>query len=263
MELYLAFVGNLNALGAGRAGLVGMGGVGKTQLAIEFAYRMGFAFDAVYWIQGNDPSRWRKEFVALARDRLGLRVEPEAGEGDDERAIAVLDAHFRKHPHQLVVMDNVADPQQLNREGPPFSMTPLSLSCDLLFTTRQMFDLPGVAALDVGILSPAASMHLLSSYRAPRSNDDGKNALAICGALGHLPLALVLAGAYLREYAAEVSFATYLSELRRNRLDAIDVGKLSPEHLATRHDAAVRTTLRSQWDMLHDSTARHLFCLAG
>lgn len=262
LDLYLTLVGDLNKIGRSAVGLLGMGGVGKTQIAIEFARRFAFAFDAVYWIQGGDSGGWRRQFVSLARDRLGLRVDVGDGQDPEEQALLALVAYFAEHPNILVVMDNVIDPQRLNWEGDLYSTTPISLGCNLLFTTRRAFELPGVSSLTVGVLAPTASIRLLESYRQPRSDEEAALTGAICTALGYLPLAIVLAGAYLREYAYEVGFDTYLAELRRNRLGTVDSGRLTPQHLATRHEAAVRTTLRSQWEMLKDRAARELFLLA-
>ena len=79
LDLYLKMIGNLNKIGINQVGTVGMGGIGKTQLAVEFAYRFSFAFDSVHWIQA---ARCRPvalaKFVELARDRLQLTIsEPD------------------------------------------------------------------------------------------------------------------------------------------------------------------------------------------
>lgn len=73
-DLYVKLIGNLNKTGINQVGLIGMSGVGKTQLAIEFGYRFSFAFDGVYWIQADEAQGLRNRFVQLARDQLHLRV---------------------------------------------------------------------------------------------------------------------------------------------------------------------------------------------
>ncbi|MGA9841587.1 MAG: hypothetical protein WBQ25_04670 [Nitrososphaeraceae archaeon] len=52
-----------------------MPGVGKSQLAVEFAYRYAYQFEkGVYWIQGADPTTWVKQLVHIAKNELGLEI---------------------------------------------------------------------------------------------------------------------------------------------------------------------------------------------
>ena len=256
-------IGNLNKIGINQVGTVGMGGIGKTQLAVEFAYRFSFGFPAVYWIQASEPEAWLSEFVSIARDRLQLPIkDPEKPEAAKQYIFA-LQGYFKEHAGTLVVMDNVTEPKLLNNDTYLFGLTPLTLGCDLLFTTRRHFQLPGVSEQPVNVLSPDAAYDLLKSYRTPRAPEEKEHARSICNAVGYLPLAITLAGAYLKQYESDISFGDYREELARSKLDVIDIGNMTEEDLATRHVAAVRATLRSQWDMLKEEDARQLFKLAG
>jgi len=261
LELYMKMIGNLSHIGINQIGAVGMGGIGKTQLAVEFAYRFGFAYHGIYWIQSRQAG-WLTQFVELARDRLQLRIpNPDSAEANKQYIFA-LQKYCKTHPNTLIIMDNVAEPKLLNNDACFFGLTPLTLGCDLLFTTRKHFQIPGVILQAVDILSPESAVALLTAERQPESLTEREKAKAICSAVGNLPLALTLAASYLRAYP-EVSFADYYDELRRNKFETVDLARLSPEELATRHEAAVATTLQSQWDMLKDENARHLFHLAG
>ena len=72
-------IGNLNKIGINQVGIVGMDGVGKTQLVVEFVYRFSYAFDCVYRIQAAD-TEWYSQFVELARDSLQLPIsDPQKG----------------------------------------------------------------------------------------------------------------------------------------------------------------------------------------
>jgi len=262
LELYLKMIGNLNKIGINQVGTVGMGGVGKTQLAVEFAYRFSFAFDNVFWIQAADVEQWLSEFVELARDRLELSISDPDKSQADKRYIISLQKYFKENSQTLVIMDNVTDPKLLNKELFSYSVTPLTLGCNLMFTTRQHFRLKDVTSQAVDVLSPESAFVLLTRDRKPFTPEEDYSARAICNAVGYLPLAIILAAGYLNEYT-DVSFSDYLTELIKNKLDVIDIGELSEEELATRHVAAVGITLQEDWKRIKDDKALLLFQLAG
>jgi len=266
VELYLKLIGNLNKIGTNHVGLVGLGGVGKTQLAVEFAHRFSFGFeDGVYWVQAANSGDWLQQFVRLARDYLHLKVaNPESPDANRQYLIE-LKAYCKAHPQMLIVMDNVADPRSLHSDAVFFAeegITPLTLGANVLFTTRARFQIPRVAQQRVEQLSEEAAYRLLTSQRSPQSEDEKQHAQSICNAVGNLPLALVLIGSFLAKYDS-VSFGDYREDLEKNKLGTIDSSKITPEELATRHETAVEVTLNSQWAMLKDERARGLFQLAG
>ena len=262
LELYLKMIGNLNKIGINQVGAVGMGGVGKTQLAVEFAYRFSYAFDSVYWIQAAEVEQWRSELVKLARDRLQLSISDPDKPQADQRYIFKLQKYFKDHPQALIIMDNVIEPKLLNNDTFLDGFPPLSLGCNLLFTTRQHFSLKGVTSHAVDVLSPESAYMLLTHDRKPTTPEEDDHARTICIAVGYLPLAIILAAGYLNEYT-DVSFSDYQAELIKNKLDVIDIGELSEEELATRHVAAVGITLEEDWKKITNKNSRLLFQLAS
>ena len=54
----------------------GLGGVGKTQLALEYAYRYASDYDAVAWFRAEDPMMLGSDHAALA-EFLGLEIQPD------------------------------------------------------------------------------------------------------------------------------------------------------------------------------------------
>ena len=108
-----------------------MGGIGKTQLAVEYCYRYQDSYPGgVFWLNaaGDD---WRGEFADL-----GAYLAPDlAGEPDTRRIRAAAD-YLNAHPDSLLVLDNVADPGQL-RNPVTADLIPASLRCRILLTTRS------------------------------------------------------------------------------------------------------------------------------
>lgn len=263
--LYLKMIGDLNKIGISQVGILGMSGVGKTQLAAEFVHRFGFAFDGIYWIQAENSEKWLRQFVHLAKGKLRLKIpDPNSPEAERDYLLE-LQKYCRARPQMLIIMDNVVEPKLLHSNRIFFSDTdlmPLTLGFNLLFSTLRKFNLPGVGIQEVGVLSPSAAYELLTSSLRPESPEEGRKAGAICEAVGFHPLALVLIAGYLQRYR-QVSFGQYYAMLETNRLGTIDLSEMSEESLATRHKAAVKFTLNNQWEMLEDLPARELFKLSG
>jgi WD40 repeat protein len=268
-ELYRQMIGNLNKIGINQVGAVGMGGIGKTQLAVEFIHRFSFAFDGVFWVDAADPSKWLPQIVEIARDRLRLKLKKkkeikkkETGDEGMRQYVVALQEYCSRNRGMLVVLDNVQDPRLLNSEGPLFGTAVLSLGCNLLFTTRSRFHLEGVIEHEVDILCADAASALLADMR-PQVNAAERNAAElICRAVGNLPLALVLIGSYLRKMD-KVSYAEYYQGLQERGLPAIEIGKVLPEELATRHQGAIGDVLREQLALVDNQSAFLLFELAG
>jgi WD40 repeat protein len=238
--------------------LAGLGGAGKTQMAVEYAYRHQADYaGGVYWV---DAARdWQAELASQA-ERAGLL----AGDGPDServmRLARMFSGYLDAHPDALIVFDNVADPRTLRTPAPGF--IPSELKCRVLITTRRRDqDLP-FAIFEVGGLSDGAALHLLLGGEARKgllAGNDGPEldaARSICRSLGYLPLAITLAASFLDKHPA-LSLSGYLKRLgREGGLAVVDKSGVDPLDLATRHEAAVAATLKSQWEALDSADAR-------
>ena len=266
VKLYLKVIGGLNKLNYAYVGIVGIGGVGKTQLAIEFAYRYAFQFEkGIYWIQGADQSKWLSQIVEIAK-QLGLEILEDEEIDRNKEYLRVFYKYCKEFGDKiLLIIDNVEDPRSLNNDKILFPSDPsikfriLELECNILFTTRRDFVSPGIKIHNIDLLSPESSLDLLTKYRKPteqyqqHGGEEERYAEKICGSARYLPLALVLIQAYLRKYQ-DVSFKDYYDEFVKNKLGSIDLNEISENQLATRHNPAIRVTLDQDWKILEEKS---------
>ncbi|MEV8442469.1 FxSxx-COOH system tetratricopeptide repeat protein [Actinosynnema sp. NPDC051121] len=214
--------------------LRGLGGVGKSQLVIEYAHRHADDFDLAWWIPA--------EQVALVPDHLaalGAELGVELGgdhHGDPEATTAAVLADLRRRQRWLVVFDNAEDPVALRPYLP-------SGGGQVLVTTRRGgFGALG-EVLDVDVLDRAESVELLKR-RVPAITDESADTLADW--FGDLPLAIEQASAYLE--ATGLPVPAYLDLLRTRTAEMIGRGRV-----ADRSD-----TLATLWELsLTELAAKH------
>ncbi|HTD20025.1 MAG TPA: helix-turn-helix domain-containing protein, partial [Ktedonobacteraceae bacterium] len=107
--------------------LHGLGGIGKTQIAVEYAYRHAQEYTAIFWIGAETPESIASSFLSIAT-LLGL---PEHQESDQGRIAAAVRRWLSTHRQWLLIWDNVEDLDLLSSYLPP------ARQGAMLFTTRQ------------------------------------------------------------------------------------------------------------------------------
>ncbi|MDH6214843.1 FxSxx-COOH system tetratricopeptide repeat protein [Streptomyces pseudovenezuelae] len=219
--------------------LHGMGGVGKTQLAIEYAYRHQNEYDIVWWIPSERPGQIAQALVELAQ-RLGLGTSTEA----NIAIPAVREALREGRPYDrwLLIFDNADSPEQVRHYFPPGG------DGTILVTSRNRRWGQVGRALEVDVFSREESKELLRRSGPPL--EDGE-ADALAEALGDLPLALEQAAAWRAETG--MSASEYLRLFESKRVELLEVApppdyqlpvaaawNVSLDHLETRSPAALQ-----------------------
>ncbi|MGW0705612.1 FxSxx-COOH system tetratricopeptide repeat protein [Streptomyces sp. NPDC002643] len=189
--------------------LFGLGGVGKTQLALEYAYRFESDYDLIWWIKAADPTQIRQELSALA-GHLGVPVV-----GKDLTAVCneVLETLRRgvRHARWLLVYDNAEKPADL--EG----LLPVGgPGRHILITSRDPAWADRAARIEVDLFTRDESVSLLRRYN---TGLEYAEAAQVAEELGDFPLVVSLAAASLQESAMPVS--TYLGMLRTRMTDVL------------------------------------------
>jgi tetratricopeptide (TPR) repeat protein len=207
----------------GRAVVQGMGGVGKTALAVEYAHRFRGLYAGVCWCPAETPTGLLSALAGLAVT-LGAATTEEA---DVEKAAkAALRRLAEQRATWLLIYDNVTAPDAIADLLP-------SAGARVLITSRfsDWSELADEVSLDV--LPLAEAITLLQS-RSGRSDAAGAGTLT--EALGRLPLALDHAAAYCKRTQMRfVDYATKASSL----IDAVPRGVGYPRSVAATFDLAI------------------------
>lgn len=214
------------------AAVTGMGGIGKTQLAIEFVHRYGRYFaGGVFWLSFADPAGVSTE-VALCGGRGSLDLAPNFGSLPLEDQVRLVLLAWQSPLPRLLVFDNCEDEGLLTQWRPPTG------GCRVLITSRRQTwsKILAVQTLPLDVLRRVESIDLLRKFR-PGLVADEPDLNQIAEEVCDLPLALHLAGSYLETCAEDPLFGSpgnFLTELRsvqplsHKALQGIDATQRSP-----------------------------------
>ncbi|WP_019608801.1 FxSxx-COOH system tetratricopeptide repeat protein [Nocardiopsis sp. CNS-639] len=173
--------------------LSGGGGIGKTQIATEYAHRYRDSYDLIWWVPANSPADIQQSYMHLAR-HLGLAEDGGNLEKTAQRVRDVLE-NDPEVGRWLLILDDVSNLDQLGG-----GELPTDGPGDIIITSRDQSWIPSGRSEGsvVPSLTPQESVALLRKV-CPQGLEDDGDALRIAERLEHLPLALAQVGAYLRD----------------------------------------------------------------
>ena len=194
--------------------LSGLGGMGKTQIAIEYAHRHRGEYDAVLWVTAETETALVTGYTHLAHV-LNL---PQKDEQDQQVIVQAVKTWLEAHDGWLLIFDSANEPDLLE----PY--LPENTNGHLLITSRarqaQRLGLPK-GLLTTKLKAREALDFLLDrTGREKLPASEKKEAKALAKELGYLPLALEQAAAYLVEKQA--SFENYLKGYETQRLGLLE-----------------------------------------
>ena len=204
-----AALGLLGQVLAGDASVVvtqavyGLGGVGKSELALHHAHTHRGDYQLVWWVTAADPEQVEAGMAGLA----GRLCPPVALAGSTQDAAAWAVGWLQGHDRWLLVLDNVDDPADVEgllgqlRDG------------HIVLTTRRDVDWQRIATpIRLDILDPEPAAQIITARTGHASGQDQADAAAVAAELGFLPLALDQAAAYMIQ--AQIRPGQYLGTLR-------------------------------------------------
>ncbi len=236
----------------------GMGGIGKTQLAVEFAYRFGYRFRGVHWISATGVRSFEDLLPAIALSGSLMNLAGFSKQDIAGQVQMTLRAWQAEGP-RLIIVDNLEDADAAAKVLPPLR----SGENRLLATSRYrdwVKTMP-IRAIPLEEFSTEESLAFLRKHLDKnRASDKILNALA--EKVGHLPLALELAGTYLSRLAHK-SVENYIDalSLTHSSLRNWWQGKNMPS--PTAHEKHVANTFALSWEVIEAEKAQNLYKLAG
>src|SRR2546421_2449732 len=192
----------------------GLGGIGKTQIAIEFAYRHRQDYQAVLWVLSDSRESLVSGYIAIAQ----LLKLPEKDVQEEQVITGAVKVWLQTHDSWLLILDN-ADNLALVCE-----FLPLTFDGHVLITTRARATGVQAHRIEVEVMPEdiwasfllrRAKLIALDGELAQVDATDATTAKEVCQELGGLPLALDQAGAYIEE--VECSLQDYQQRYQSRR----------------------------------------------
>ncbi|KAK2595193.1 hypothetical protein QQS21_007098 [Conoideocrella luteorostrata] len=250
-----------------RTALVGLGGVGKSQLAIEYAYRSREQLPTkwVFWVHASNAARFEQSLRDIATCiKVPGRHDPKA---DIFQLVHDWLRDARKGPW-IIILDNVDNASFLKSPVPcseagamtaETSSSKQMISCipqcqhgSVLITSRSRGTaLELVEYADIITIEPMDEKDALQLFRNKLGQSDDERCVAeLAGALEYMPLAIVQAAAYILQRKPRSSARKYLDEFRNS--DKRKTGLLSLEGGKLRRDAEAKNSILITWQISFD-----------
>jgi tetratricopeptide (TPR) repeat protein len=235
----------------GTVAVHGLGGVGKTQLAVEYAWKHLSDFEAVLWVKADRPETLEASLSAFAY-LLGL---PEANEREQAIQIKAILGWLRAHERWLLIADNADTELAARAVRDRFSP---NLRGTVLVTSRLSRWPVNMPHLPLDLLLPKDAVSFLLERVAKEGHNAGDETAArsLANELGHLPLALEQAAAFIIEM--RWSFDKYREQLREARPELLNYQAEG----GTRYPASIAKTWSITLDQL-SPLARTLLQIAA
>lgn len=225
----------------------GLGGMGKTQLALEYAYSYFDFYQSILWVRAASYSLLVSDFVTIA----AILNLPEKDEQNQNIIIYAVKQWFVRNKNWLLIFDGVEDLDMLAE------VLPVAREGHILLTTRSQ--LVGTRAVKLNIekmtqeegiafLLRRAKKIGLHSQTDEASERDQQHALEIYKEMDGLPLALDQAGAYIESEGHREGVAEYLQLYQKRRADLLKIRGTTQNN----HPMSVATTFSLAFDKVSE-----------
>jgi nucleoside phosphorylase len=231
--------------------LSGLSGIGKTQIAVEYAHRYQQEYQTVLWTDADTREALVSGYVTFADE---LKLQPQDKQ-DQTDVIKAVKAWLATQSKWLLILDHADDLSWI------YEFLPARFDGHILLTTQAHATANLAHRIDVDPMPPDIGTLFLLRRALLTASDanlaeaayaDIAKARAICAELGGLPLALDQAGAYIDEM--QCSLSDYLDCYRMHREDLLK----RRGGLIADHPQSVATTFSSAFEQVQQKNAAAL-----
>jgi len=233
-----------------------MGGIGKTELAIQYAQLHLLDYlGGICWLTAASVDIG-EQIIKFATTKLDLKIPNDLGKDKSEKdklpeKVEYCWSHWSNSPHRtLIIIDDVLDYREIKAYLPP-----VKSGFKVLLTSRSEID-PSIKSFLLEVLSKDTAVQLLYSFIGKdRVDNEIDEAYIICEKLGYLPLALELVGRYLSE-DLELSLGDILLRLQAYGLEDESIDLENTEELYPTMQArrGVKAAFELTWQALDKDT---------
>lgn len=187
----------------------GLGGIGKTQLALQYLRHTNHPYTLKAWFSAEHPETLHKQYVDFARS-LGFADK----NASTKKIINFIKEYLQHHPGWLIVYDNVTSYKEIE----PF--LPDKGGC-IILTTRNRSWPENFKMLPIDVMNEKEAINTIQSLvKRNIDNKEKDDARELVKTLGYLPLALAQAGAYI--YQNNLPIAAYLHLYKNYEIELLE-----------------------------------------
>ncbi|CAI7658979.1 unnamed protein product [Penicillium pancosmium] len=253
-----------NSISGSRIALVGLGGVGKSQLSIEYSYlvRCESPTTWVFWIHASSKLGFAKSLWDLAS-----KAKIAGRKGSDVNIFTLVENWLQddRKGKWIVILDNADDPEVLcsspagphTTEGatkPLLSYIPRSENGSVIITSRTRETALKLVhhrnIIHVGPMDKSESLELLQTKLETPDLEETQASRELVEELEFMPLAIVQAASYIREQGDRCSVSQYLRFFRRSDREAIKL--LEQEQIIYNRDESAEVSIFLTWQISFD-----------
>jgi uncharacterized protein YjbI with pentapeptide repeats len=218
--------------------IAGLGGIGKTQLSLEYCYRHRDSYKIIWWIRAENKETRLTDLMTLGK-RLAV---PDIDNANETAAVRRVIDWLDRTPGWLLVFDNVEDPSHLT------GLLPTSGGGHILITSRYASWGGKAKAVTLDVWNAEEASNYLLMRTAQAATPENKEAATeLADALGRLPLAIEQAAAYIDD--TQMGLIEYTRLFSKQKLRLLQAGhsqkKRDEQTVATVWEISLRSVERA------------------